>query len=89
MPAYKCNLCLKKFDRVSNYKRHINRLVPCTNTIKNQEIDLSDDANKNAETIFMINENGSDDQNLDSVNRFGTSETITSNKDGLKYTKAY
>ena len=68
MPAYKCNLCLKKFDRVSNYKRHINRLVPCTNTIKNQEIYLSDDANKNTETIFVINENESDDQNLDSVN---------------------
>ena len=46
MPLYICSRCLKKFDRVSNYKRHINRQVPCSMIACDLNEDVNSDVKK-------------------------------------------
>ncbi len=63
MPCYICYRCLKKFDRISNYKRHINRLNPCT--FYNSD---SCDVNINMNNNLLSNEITKYHQSQDLVN---------------------
>ena len=48
MPSYICPRCSKKFDRISNYKRHINRITPCTDLNEEAISDVKNDVLENS-----------------------------------------
>jgi len=48
MPSYTCPRCSKKFDRISNYKRHINRITPCTDLNEEAISDVKNDVLENS-----------------------------------------
>ena len=43
MPVYKCNGCLKDFDKKCNYENHINKKKPCKQQINEDDEEQDDD----------------------------------------------
>jgi len=82
MVNYTCNECGKTFDRQSNYIRHMNRKIKCTNKILNntqeieKETNLFNDNKKNEPSAFKADgSNNSSVFEADSPNNSSVSKT--------------